>query len=220
MALREFTIIRHGQANIEAKTHDDYDHLSTKGEAQAELLGRYIKNSARYGAVVSGDLRRQRNTAKIANTRALDHHIDPRLNELDYYGLGHSLEKRRGIAMPQSEGAFVPFMRNILRDWEMDEMCPDLETYAQFRTRVRDAVTTLATQYDRPLLFSSGGVISTLAHLAMGGDHDIKIGFMLRVSHTSMHRFLIDTETGALQLRQFGATPHFENENDDWITFV
>lgn len=220
MALREFTIIRHGQANIEAKTHDDYDHLSQKGQDQARLLGQYLTHSRRYGVVASGDLRRQRDTARLANTRGLSHHIDARLNELDYYGLGHSLKKRRGIDMPHSEGSFVPFMRHVLNDWENNDICSDLETYNAFRTRVRDVVREFAITYDKPLLFSSGGVISTLAHMAMGGTHDIKIGFMLRVSHTSMHRFMIDTETGALQLRQFAATPHFENESDDWITFV
>ena len=60
----EIYLIRHGQASFGQPA---YDHLSTVGERQAELLGRhFLKKGIHFYAVYSGALRRHVQTATIA----------------------------------------------------------------------------------------------------------------------------------------------------------
>lgn len=216
----EFTILRHGQANFEAKNEEDYDRLSPRGQKQAEKLGQFLSSSTRYGAIIHGSMRRQRQTAEAANTRGLPTMEDPRLNELDYFGMAQSVSQRRGIKMPDSAEAFFDFMVILQEDWENGNMCPHLEPYADFKSRVSEAVRDAAMTYDRPLLVSSGGVIGTLAYIALGGSSRLFCRLMSEVSHTSLNRFRIDPKEATLRLRFYAATPHLEDEGDEWVTYA
>ena len=54
--------VRHGQASFGT---DDYDRLSPLGWQQARWLGRHLSETGhRYDAVVSGGMRRHRETAQ------------------------------------------------------------------------------------------------------------------------------------------------------------
>jgi broad specificity phosphatase PhoE len=76
-------LIRHGQASFGT---EDYDRLSALGTRQAEVLGEYLRDHGiAFDAVYSGDLQRQRETARLAlksQEREVPHHVDPRFNEV------------------------------------------------------------------------------------------------------------------------------------------
>ena len=76
-------LIRHGQASFGS---DNYDKLSPLGCRQAQVTGEYLRDSGVvFDAVYSGDLERQRETARLATASQpgeVPHHIDPRFNEV------------------------------------------------------------------------------------------------------------------------------------------
>ena len=81
--MAELYLIRHAQASFGTA---DYDRLSPLGCRQAEVLGEYFRDCAiHFDAVYSGELERQRKTAKIVLGLQLDNvhcETDPRLNEV------------------------------------------------------------------------------------------------------------------------------------------
>ena len=82
-------LVRHGQANSEAKDEISYDKLSSLGKMQAGWLGQYFKkNEFFFDACFSGTLFRQSDTADLLETHPQKEIIrDPRLNEIQYYTL-------------------------------------------------------------------------------------------------------------------------------------
>ena len=57
-------LVRHGQASFGA---ENYDKLSDLGCRQATVVGEYFRDQGiHFDAVYSGDLSRQRNTARLA----------------------------------------------------------------------------------------------------------------------------------------------------------
>ncbi|MCZ2860451.1 histidine phosphatase family protein [Blastococcus sp. VKM Ac-2987] len=81
-------LVRHGQASFGA---DDYDVLSELGREQARCLGEELRRrELRDPLVVSGTLRRQRDTAALLAEAAgwpVSAEIDPRLDEYDHLDL-------------------------------------------------------------------------------------------------------------------------------------
>jgi broad specificity phosphatase PhoE len=77
-------LIRHGQASFGS---EDYDKLSELGCRQSRVLGEYLHRSGiSFDAVYSGELLRQKETAKLAcetQPRDIDVQIDARFNEID-----------------------------------------------------------------------------------------------------------------------------------------
>ena len=82
--MAELYLIRHAQASFGMS---DYDRLSPMGCRQAGALGEYFRDCAiHFDAVYSGELERQRRTAKIVLGLQPDnvhHEIDQRLNEIE-----------------------------------------------------------------------------------------------------------------------------------------
>ena len=85
--MAELFLVRHAQA---AFGTDDYDRLSPLGRMQAEVLGHYLRDCGiQFDAVFSGDLLRQKETARLAlesQSREVPHHVDPRFNEIQNAG--------------------------------------------------------------------------------------------------------------------------------------
>lgn len=213
------TLIRHGQANTGAQDEASYDRLSDLGHQQARWLGEYQRHGMPFEEIWSGSLNRQRDTAAGVNTADVPYRVDPRLNELDFFGLAACLEQRRGLALPQSAAEFASHLPEVLNDWKNGEMNDGLESFEAFRTRIFGVLREACTQERRIALVTSTGVISTLAALALSLDTTAKTQVFLRVSHTSLHRFEIIGDD--LHLLQFGATPHLDTpERASSITFV
>ncbi|GHA52858.1 fructose 2,6-bisphosphatase [Amylibacter ulvae] len=206
--MNEITIIRHGQANSAAKDEASYDRLSDLGHIQAGWLGEYVKSRNSFDHIVSGGMKRQIQTAQGMALSDVPHTIDPRLNELDYFGLAGSLNKIHGIALPNDSASFTEHVPHVLHHWRDDAVCDELESYADFCARIMAAMQDINAMSGRVGVVSSTGVIATLGAMALGLDAMTHARMFLRVRHTSMHKFTLDPD--GVHLVQYGATPHLD----------
>lgn len=204
----EVTIIRHGQANTGARDEVSYDKLSDLGHQQARWLGEVLREQQPFDHLIAGGMRRQQETAQGMALPGLDMQIDPRLNELNYFGLAESMKQRNGVEIPDDLASFVAHVPQLLTRWQAGDMCDHLETYEEFRTRCLDAVRDAARDHSRPVLVSSTGVIATLTAEALGLDMMMKAKVFLKVMNTSVHRLI--WENDSLHLAQYGAVPHLD----------
>jgi len=205
--MTEITLIRHGKAQTGATDEASYDNLSELGHQQARWLGEYIHATHSYDRVISGALNRQIQTAQSLGLD-VPHEIDPRLNEMDYFGLAASLERSHGVAWPISEAEFVAHLPKLLQVWRDGDIETGLESYDGFRARIFDALKDANARHERVLLVTSTGVISTLATMALDLDITGKSRMFMSVAHTSQHKFALRSD--GLHLTQFAATPHLD----------
>ncbi|SPH24169.1 phosphoglycerate mutase GpmB [Defluviimonas aquaemixtae] len=206
--MTKLTLIRHGQANSGARTEIDYDRLSPLGHQQARWLGEHLRQTGGFDRVVSGTLRRQEETAAALNLDDRPHHSDRRLNELDYFGLSHTLQEREGLPFPDTPEAFAAHVPQVLDLWRRGNAGADHESYEDFRARVMGALEDAAQDGPGAVLVTSTGVIATLCALALGLEAVMKARMFLKVMNTSVHRF--EFHGGVLHINQFGATPHLD----------
>ncbi|WP_162891646.1 histidine phosphatase family protein [Profundibacter amoris] len=204
----ELTLIRHGQAQTGAQDEASYDNLSDLGHRQARWLGEALRDGGPFERIISGDMKRQVQTAE-GLALGVHHSIDPRLNELDYFGLAASLKASHGVDIPDDIQSFARHVPQVLDVWRQGGMNGDLETYDEFCSRIMGALHNAAGQEGRTVLVTSTGVIATLSAIALGLDMVKKTKLFLRVMNTSVHKFeLLGDE---LHLTQFGAVPHLEH---------
>jgi len=205
--MTEIILIRHGQANSSATDEENYDRLSDLGKQQARLLGEAMRLVQPEYRVISGTMRRHRETAENMAVTGGPIPQDPRLNELDYFGMAQSIEDSHGVGFPQSHEDFATHIPQVLDIWRRGEMADGIEPYDSFRSRVFDALTDAAM--DGPaVLVSSGGVIATLVTIALQLETAAKSKMLLTIPNTSVHKF--ELRGDELFLTQFGATPHLD----------
>ena len=205
--MTELTLIRHGQANSGATDEASYDRLSGLGARQARLLGEYLRDTGGFDRVISGAMRRQVETAQALNLDARPHLTDPRLNELDYFGLSHAVQTSHGVEFPDTPEGFAAQIPQVLDIWRRDETHEGLESYADFRARIFAALQDAAA--DGPaVMVSSTGVIATLVAIALHLETGPKSKMFLTIQNTSVHKF--ELRGDELFLTQFGATPHLD----------
>ena len=205
--MSELTLIRHGQAQTGAKDEASYDKLSDLGHEQAGWLGEHFQRTHGYDQIISGAMNRQIQTAQSLKLTT-PHHHDPRLNEMDYFGLADSLLQTNGVAWPTSEAEFITHLPQVLNAWRSGEIVDGLETYDTFCARITEALDDAARKDGRVLLVTSTGVIATLATLALDLDIHKKSRMFMAVAHTSVHKFTM--RDSDLHLTQFGGTPHLD----------
>ncbi|MGL4279760.1 MAG: histidine phosphatase family protein [Albidovulum sp.] len=206
--MTEVILIRHGQANSGATTEADYDRLSDLGHRQAAWLGEHLRDTGGFDRVISGTLRRQRETAAGLNLDARPHDADPRLNEIDYFLLSKVLNDRHGVPFPSSAESFAAHIPQVLDMWRRGDSDDLHEGYDTFRARILAVVREAAATGPGAVLVTSTGVIATLTAIALGLTPEVKARMFLRVGNTSVHKF--DYSDGTLHLTQFGATPHLD----------
>jgi broad specificity phosphatase PhoE len=176
-------LIRHGQASFGT---DDYDRLSPLGSLQAEVLGHYLRDCGiEFDAVFSGDLLRQRETARLAlesQPRDVPHHVDPRFNEIQNDEQVEHLVPRlldthphvrqlmeRG---PTSSKDYQKLIDAVFNYWvspECDE--PQIQSWNDYSGGVRDALRdVMQSQGSGKTLgiFTSGGTIATIVAQVLG----------------------------------------------------
>ncbi len=100
--MSEITLVRHGQANTEARDEASYDKLSALGHQQAQWLGNYLRNCKdNYARIYCGTLIRHEETARAMGFDAGQLIRDPRLNEMEYFTLAQRMEAQHGLPIPQ-----------------------------------------------------------------------------------------------------------------------
>lgn len=159
-------LVRHGQASFGAA---DYDALSDLGREQARRTGRELAARARTPLLVSGTLRRQRETAALLGLAAAGPVIaDVRWNEYDHQELlaGHAPED---AATTVDERVFQAYLDRALARWiEGDD-----GGWAAF---AGGAVAALGELPDRlgagrdAVVVTSGGVVAALVGTLLGAS--------------------------------------------------
>jgi len=218
-------LVRHGQASA---LEDDYDRLSALGERQARLLGEsWRQRGLRVDRVFSGPRLRQRRTAEIAAEAArlpaavviegLDEmRIEPLFREhLPDLFARHAHLAALGDAMLAADGdagraaGLARLFEAVLQLWVRGEVsAPGVESWAEFRARVRHALAALRADARglRLLAFTSAGPVASAVQLALGADDGTALSLAFQVRNSSISEFLFSGER--FSLASFNETPH------------
>ena len=204
------TLVRHGQANTDARDEISYDRLSDLGHQQARWLGAHMEATGdRFQRVYCGTLTRHIETA---SSMGADAHAtilrDERLNEFTYFTLSQLMEEQHGLSVPSEREGFVEHLPTVLGAWERGEIEGAPETYAQFESRVREVMAEIAAGQGRALVVTSGGLIGMVLRqtLSLGVQGWAKM--CLAIMNTSVHRWQMVLEQPLLV--QFNGVAHLE----------
>lgn len=206
--MSHITLVRHGQANTEARDELSYDRLSDLGHQQARWLGDHLRASASFHPrVYCGTLRRHVETVESMGFGG-DVVQDARLNELEYFTLASLLEDQHGVAIPTAREDFVGHLPHVLSAWQNGELSNPPELYETFEARVQAVLTEITTGDGPALVVTSGGLIAMAMRQSMGLDTPAMARVALAIMNTSMHRLF---PIGAhLSPVLFNAIPHLE----------
>lgn len=220
-------LIRHGQASFGA---DDYDVLSPTGMRQAEVLGRHLcELDIRFDRCVSGDLRRQQDTAKLAlgqfsdtGLAAPEIETDTAFNEFDAEAVIRSLlpallpqepqalQVMRNSAQQPAE--FQRLFAQIIQRWTSgDYPVSGLVSWADYVQSVAAGLQRLLTQAqstDNIAVFTSGGTITALLRLITGIPADKAFELNWQIVNTSLSR--LKFRANEVALASFNSQLHLQ----------
>ena len=181
-------LVRHGQASFGA---EDYDALSELGCHQAQVLGEYFRDcDIRLDAAYCGDLKRQRDTARLAlaaQPGEVPLTVDPRFNEVDNDAqirhllpdvVAHNPSIQALVDAGLSDSKhYQKVIEAVFNHW-VSPACdnPDLQSWPDYSGAVRAALAeVIARQGSGKTLaiFTSGGTLATMVSQVLGlaGDH-------------------------------------------------
>lgn len=205
--MTELILVRHGQANSHARDEESYDKLSPLGHEQARWLGAHLhQTNPHFDAVITGSLRRQRETAHSMGYDITK--TDPRLNELRYFDLARVMEDAHGIPAPKDTTEFAAHLPQVMEHWVSENLPGVPETFSAFQGRITACLEELCTGHGRVLLVTSGGVIGATLHHILGLQTAGMSKVMLQVMNSSLHR--LHYVHDMLMLGSFNATPHLD----------
>jgi broad specificity phosphatase PhoE len=218
-------LIRHGQASFGAT---DYDVLSDLGERQAAAVHADLERRGVVGArLVAGGLRRQRDTALPWTKRRAELEIDLRWNEYDsadvlgaHSPADASLERPIG-AGGESLGTreFQSLLDDALLAWiDAGADSTAREPWPAFQGRCRAALTTLVDGLgagETALVFTSGGVIATLAARLLG----LPDSAMLAFNHVVVNAAITKVVSGRRGVSLVSFNEHGYLEPDHLVTY-
>ena len=219
-------LIRHAQASFGAA---DYDVLSEHGHAQVRALVSGLRaRGVRATRVVSGDLRRQRDTAgPCADAAGVEVEIDPRWNEyIDRDILTHHADVPAGLSHASGDAAldsrqFQEILNGALRAWiGAGAESPCAETHVAFTGRGRDALRALVGGLGRgevAIAVSSGGVIAALIAAIMGLEPEV----MIALNHVSINAAItkLTVGRGGLSVVSVNEHAHLESDAGSLVTY-
>ena len=180
-------LVRHGQASFGA---ENYDKLSDLGCRQAQVTGAYFRDTGVvFDAVYSGDLSRQRETARLAiasQPAEITHHIDPRFNEIENdeqvkYLVPEVVKTNPEIQALVDRGLssgkdYQKVIEAVFNYW-VSPACTDtrLASWADYSLGVREALADVIREQGAGKtvgIFASAGTLATIVAdvLGLGGD--------------------------------------------------
>ncbi len=206
--MSHITLIRHGQANTEARDEESYDKLSPLGHQQAGWLGDYLRASGQYHPrVYCGSLTRHLETAQSMGFA--DGIVeDPRLNELAYFTLAQLMEEQHGIPMPVVREEFAVHLPRLFNLWQQGQIEDAPESFDSFVARISGALSDIAKGKGPSLVVTSGGLIAMTMRHVMGLDIAATARMALAIMNTSVHRLHPIGEHLSPVL--FNAVPHLD----------
>jgi len=231
-------LIRHGQASADAVV---YDKLSPLGEAQARLLGaHWASRGDKVDRVYCGPRERQRRSAeiaieafragggKVAAPELLEELDEMRIEPLLQDQLRAICEKHpllRDLAQEMLSAdtdetrtrARRKLGSTVLRLWNQGIVAaPGVETWLEFRARVRRALDTLlrgAPKGAQLFAFTSAGVIGAAAQLALDLGHTHALELALQMRNAASSRFLFSSGLEPrFSMASFNELPHLADE--------
>lgn len=206
--MSHITLVRHGQANSDAKDEASYDKLSPLGHEQAGWLGDWLRESdTHHTRLYTGTLRRHIETAEGMQT-GLEPTRDPRLNEFEFFTLATLMEEQHKMPVPDDQSEFTQHLPLVFEYWRDGKIEGAPETYQDFETRTRDVIADIAEGHGPALVVTSGGFISMAMAQAMALGIPQMSRTALAIVHTSMHRLF--PIGGHWSPVMFNAVPHME----------
>lgn len=206
--MSQITLVRHGQANTEARDEVSYDKLSELGHQQAAWLGDHLRQSGgTFTRIYCGTLRRHIETATSMGygDRIVQ---DERLNEMQYFSLAQLLAEQHDVPVPSVREEFVYHLPKVLSAWRDDIIEGAPETFADFEARVTEALTEIGQGDGPALVVTSGGLISMVVRQTLQLDIPAMARTALAIMNTSVHRLHVIGDTLSPVL--FNAVPHLE----------
>ena len=225
------TLIRHGQASFFAS---DYDQLSTLGEEQSRLLGRYWgTHGYRVDEVYTGPRLRQQQTAELIGESfrqaggdwpspvvlaGLDEydltgfmqHVAPALAARDSHFA--SLVEAYQQSTPHGDRlrSFQSMFEQLLLDWQSETVpMANVESWTEFRQRVEKTIQQIqkvAPQSCRVAVVTSGGFIGTAVQSTLAAPDRSALELNWRVRNSSLTEFVFTRDR--LTLDSFNSVPH------------
>jgi broad specificity phosphatase PhoE len=174
----QILLVRHGQASWDG---DEYDVLSPAGSAQSSLLGASLA-ALSPSTVVTGSMRRHRDTASIAVSTAgwsVVPTVDAGWDEFDHLDvLGRFPAPYDAKRTPARFQAWFESAQRRWTDGAHDDEYA--EPFGTFRARVEDAVRRLADSVDgTAIVVTSGGPIAVVAATLLDPDRVVDLFFRL-----------------------------------------
>lgn len=208
--MSQMILVRHGQANTQARDEESYDKLSDLGHQQAAWLGEYLDATGQhFTRVYCGAMQRHKETAasmKAERYGAIQ--IDPRLNEFPYFSLAQAYERQTGAPVPSCREEFAQQLKDVLGAWSRGQLNGVAESYASFEDRVLSAITDISSGDGPALVVTSGGLISTVLRNTLSLETDAWAQMCLAIHNTSLHHW--QAFMGRQMLTQFNSTPHLD----------
>jgi broad specificity phosphatase PhoE len=212
-------LVRHGQASFGAA---EYDELSELGRVQSGTVGAAL--AARgliFDQAVSGSLRRQRDTAKLALEAAgieVGVEIDDRWNEYDHLGLvQHHMDLEGGVPATSSR-AFQGLLDAALEKWIRGASNPPgAPTWAAFSDRVWAGLEEVLGRGGSAVVFTSGGAITAVCARLLS---------LTPPGAVALHRVVVNggvtkiiSGRSGTSLISFNDHAHFDGTASDQLTY-
>jgi broad specificity phosphatase PhoE len=229
--MSDIYFIRHAQAG----PRSNYDVLSELGQEQSRLLGEHLAaQGVELGAVYSGQMRRQLETAEIA-CEALTRAglttpgvtTDERWDEFSLISVYRAIAKRmmaedenftRDIREMQQAierdphttgGAVGRCDRAVIRAWMENRYAEfDGESWRSFRNRIDASAAELFSNHNEKAIavFTSATPIAIVAGAALGLTDETLLSILGVIYNTSVS--VLRARKGEARLFTFNATPH------------
>lgn len=225
----QILLLRHGQADLMGS---DYDRLSPLGEEQARVTGSALaRRGVSPAIVISGDLRRQSETARLAREAAawtVMHDVDSGLNEYDhadvfgtvYPGMtGHAAISAHIRKMPDPRRAYQAMFENSFAAWLSGAKGPSGIAYADFQQRSVEAVRRVALRLgsgEVALVVTSGGVIAATCQVLLGLPDAELLKLHNPLQNASLTKLL--TRGGDMSMASFNEMGHLA-ETPELVTY-
>ena len=207
-------LVRHGQASFGA---DDYDVLSDTGRRQGEVLaGELARRGLRAPVAVSGTLRRQRDTGRLALPDA-PLQVDGRWDEYDHLGLVERYPLPGG-ADPEdgsSRGLQVR-LDAALSCWFDDPAGGWPDFCGAARTALSELLAGLGSGRDA-VVFTSGGVVAAVCAGLLGVGADGLVALNRVAVNGGITKLVVGR--GGMSLVAFNDHAHFEGAERELLTY-
>jgi broad specificity phosphatase PhoE len=197
-------LVRHGQASFGA---ENYDVLSPVGVRQAGIVAASLAERG-YGPtrLISGELRRQRETAAAFADQGAEAEVDERWNEFDpddvlthHSATAVRLQGPREETGPLTTRGFQAVLEPALADWiEMAERSPANQSWTDFSGAGTAALAELGASLESGqtgVVVTSGGAIAALVGALMEAPAPI---------FTALNRILVNAAVTKLVIGSTG----------------